>query len=477
MNVLFVAAEVAPFIKTGGLADVAGSLPNALNKGNTKVRVVLPLYRSIKEKYKDRLTKTTEYHIDLGWRNQYVGVYQLEHKGVLHYFLDNEYYFGRDGVYGYFDDGERFAWFSKAAVLLCKHIDFTPQILHTNDWHSAMINLYVKDFAVGDEEYRNMRTVFTIHNLKYQGVFDSVMMGDVMGLDQRYYHDEGLRFYNQINFMKAGIVYSDAVTTVSESYAREILDPYFGEQLDGILRKHAYKLTGIVNGIDYEEFNPSRDPYISRTYDLRSVHTRKIENKVQLQKAWGLEENPDIPMMAMVTRLVDMKGLDLVAHIFEELMKENLQFVVLGTGDKVYEDLFRQYAHRYPQKVGAHISFSEEQAHQIYAGADLFLMPSKFEPCGISQLISLRYGTIPVVRSIGGLRDTVEVFQKEEEKGNGFSFTNYNAHDMLFTIQGALQVYQDKKVWKELINRAMKSKNDWNQSSAKYRALYDHLMK
>ena len=460
MNILFAAAEVAPFIKTGGLADVAGSLPAALNKGTTQVRVVLPLYKSIKEKYGDLLEKVTEYTVDLGWRNQYVGVFSLEHKGVLHYFLDNEYYFNRDGIYGFFDDGERFSWFSKAAVLLCKHVDFKPDVIHANDWHTALMNLYVADFAIGDEDYKNMKTVFTIHNLKYQGVFDADMMGDVMGIDVRYFHEDGIRFYNQINFMKGGIVYSDAVTTVSESYATEILDPYFGEQLDGILRKHQDKLHGIVNGIDYEEFSPSKDPHLYSNYDLRSVHTRKRENKAWLQNRWGLPTEGDIPMIGMVSRLVDMKGLDLVAHIFEELIQEDIQFVVLGTGDKEYEDMFRYFAHRYPEKVRANIHFSEGEAHQIYAGSDMFLMPSKFEPCGISQLISLRYGTIPIVRSIGGLRDTVEPYDREKQTGNGFSFTDYNAHDMLFTIKHALSTYNDKDAWKELIRRAMKSKND-----------------
>jgi starch synthase len=477
MNILFAAAEVAPFIKTGGLADVSGSLPAALNKGTTHVRVVLPLYKSIKDKYGDVLQKITEYRVDLGWRNQYVGVYALEHKGVLHYFLDNEYYFYRDGTYGYFDDGERFTWFSKAAVLLCKHVDFKPDVLHTNDWHTAIMNLYVRDFAIGDPEFQQMKTVFTIHNLKYQGVFDADMVADVMGLDLRYYHEDGIRFFNQVNFMKAGIVYADAVTTVSDSYAREIMDPFFGEQLDGILRKHSYKLTGIVNGIDYDEFNPLTDPYLKRPFDIRSVHNRKKENKVWLQETWGLTVDPEIPMVGMVTRLVDMKGLDLVAHVFEELIQNDLQFVVLGTGDEQYEDMFAQFAHRYPNKVHAMLRFSEEEAHRIYGSSDLFLMPSMFEPCGISQLISLRYGTIPIVRSIGGLRDTVEPFDKESNLGNGFSFTNYNAHDMLFTVKVALHVYQDKVTWKELVKRAMKSKNDWNASSAKYRALYGNLKK
>ncbi|HCX64297.1 MAG TPA: starch synthase, partial [Eubacteriaceae bacterium] len=406
----------------------------------------------------------------------YVGVYSIEHEGVTYYFLDNEFYFKRDGLYGYFDDGERFTWFSKAVCLLGKHIDFKPDIIHTNDWHSALVNLYVKDFAIGDDWFKDVKTVFTIHNLKYQGIFDPVMLGEVMGVSEDYFHEHGIEFYNNVNFMKAGIVYSDSLTTVSQSYSEEIKHPYFGEQLDGIIRLQENKLTGILNGIDYEEYHPKKDGNLVANYDLRSIK-RKKENKVALQKMYNLPVDENKPMIAMVSRLVSMKGLDLVAHIFDELLQEDLQFVVLGTGDSSYEDMFHYFQHKYPDKVAARIYFSEKESRQIYAGSDLFLMPSLAEPCGISQMIALRYGTIPLVREVGGLKDTVHHYDPEKKEGNGFTFTNFNAHEMLFALKEALALYKDREEWMQLIKQAMKSKNDWQESSKKYRALYQDLTK
>ncbi len=476
MKVLFAASEAVPFIKTGGLADVAGSLPPALKGHRVDIRVVMPLYSSIKEEYKSEMTKIAEFDVDLGWRRQYVGVHSLTHNGVVHYFLDNEFYFKRHGLYGYYDDGERFTWFAKAATLLGKHVDFKPDVIHSNDWHSALINLYVKDFALGDDWFHDIKTVYTIHNLKYQGTFNPVMLGEIMGVSQDYFHEDGLKFFDSVNFLKAGIVYSDAITTVSESYADEMKHPYFGEYMDGIIRKHEHKLSGILNGIDYNEYNPGKDPHIAVNYDLRSVK-RKKENKTALQEKFGLPVDKDKPMIAMVSRLVDMKGLDLVAHIFDELLSDDLQFVVLGTGDKKYEDMFRYFQDKYPDKVSARIYFNESEAHEIYASADMFLMPSKFEPCGISQMISLRYGTVPIVREVGGLKDTVINFDKATGEGNGFTFENYNAHDMLFKIREALETYQDNDVWREIIKNGMKSKNDWSESSKKYKSLYESLIK
>lgn len=476
MKVLFAASEAVPFIKTGGLADVAGSLPPALKGQRVDIRVVIPLYSSIKEEYKSKMEKVAEYYVDLGWRRQYVGVLSHIHNGVTYYFLDNEFYLKRDGLYGYFDDGERFTWFSKAVALLGKHIDFKPDVIHSNDWHCALVNLYVKDFALGDQWFHDIKTVYTIHNLKYQGTFAPVMMGEIMGVSENYFHEDGIKFFDSVNFLKAGIVYSDAFTTVSERYADEMKYPYFGEQLDGIIRKHQNKLTGILNGIDYNEYNPGKDPHIAVNYDLRSVK-RKKENKAALQKKFGLPVDEDVPLIAMVTRLVDMKGLDLIAHIFDELLSEDLQFVVLGTGEKKYEDMFKYFQSKYLDKVSARIYFNEAEAHEIYASADMFLMPSQFEPCGISQMISLRYGTVPIVREVGGLKDTVINFDKSTNKGNGFTFANYNAHDMLFKIKEALEIYKDKDIWKEIVKNGMKSKNDWSESSKKYKSLYESLIK
>jgi starch synthase len=302
------------------------------------------------------------------------------------------------------------------------------------------------------------------------------MMGEIMGVSENYFHEDGIKFFDSVNFLKAGIVYSDAFTTVSERYADEMKYPYFGEHLDGIIRKHQNKLTGILNGIDYNEYNPGKDPHIAVNYDLRSVK-RKKENKAALQKKFGLPVDEDVPLIAMVTRLVDMKGLDLIAHIFDELLSEDLQFVVLGTGEKKYEDMFKYFQSKYPDKVSARIYFNEAEAHEIYASADMFLMPSQFEPCGISQMISLRYGTVPIVREVGGLKDTVINFDKSTNKGNGFTFANYNAHDMLFKIKEALEIYKDKDIWKEIVKNGMKSKNDWSESSKKYKSLYESLIK
>ncbi|NTW72645.1 MAG: glycogen synthase GlgA [Eubacteriaceae bacterium] len=474
MKVLYVASEAVPFIKTGGLADVAGSLPAALKKSRIDARVVLPLYSKIKPEYRKDMVKVAEYNVDLGWRKQYAGVYKYELNGVIYYFIDNEFYFKRDGLYGYFDDGERFTFFSKAVAMLGKVIGFKPDVIHTNDWHSALVNLYIKDFALGDEFYHNIKTVYTIHNLKYQGIFNPVMLGEIMGLSTDYFHEDGLKFYDNVNFMKAGIVYSDALTTVSESYADEIKYPFFGEQLDGIIRQNENKLVGIVNGIDYTEHNPGKDPYIPVNYDLRSF-TRKKQNKEHLQKKFGLTVDGDIPMIAMVTRLVANKGLDLVAHILDELLQDEVQFVVLGTGDKKYEDAMKYFEYKYPNKMAGRIYFNETEAHEIYAGADIFLMPSMFEPCGISQLIALRYGTVPVVRQVGGLQDTVSNYDQNTGEGNGFSFINYNAHDMLFKLKEALHFYKNKTIWNEIIKQAMKSKNDWAESSKKYKKLYEDL--
>ena len=338
LRILYAVAEESPFIKTGGLGDVAGALPKVLKDHHVDVRVVLPLYKQIHEKYGNQMTKLSEFTVHLGWREQYVGIMTLEFNGVTHYFIDNKFYFFRDQIYGEGDDGERFVYYSKVIAQLPKYIDFKPQIIHTNDWHTALTNVYVKEYAKYDSFYQEIKTVFTIHNLRYQGIFDSTMLEDTMDLPRTYYNEDGLKFYDNINFMKGGIVYSDAVNTVSESYAEEIKYPYFGERLDGIIRKHENKISGIMNGIDYDVYNPGHDSYIHRNYDMRSI-SRKKDNKVYLQEKYGLPINPDIPMLSMVTRLNEMKGLDLIAHIFDELIQEDIQFVVLGIGDKKYEEM------------------------------------------------------------------------------------------------------------------------------------------
>lgn len=472
LRILYAVAEESPFIKTGGLGDVAGALPKVLKDHHVDVRVVLPLYKQIHEKYGNQMTKLSEFTVHLGWREQYVGIMTLEFNGVTHYFIDNKFYFFRDQIYGEGDDGERFVYYSKVIAQLPKYIDFKPQIIHTNDWHTALTNVYVKEYAKYDSFYQEIKTVFTIHNLRYQGIFDSTMLEDTMDLPRTYYNEDGLKFYDNINFMKGGIVYSDAVNTVSESYAEEIKYPYFGEGLDGIIRKHENKISGIMNGIDYDVYNPGHDSHIHRNYDMRSI-SRKKDNKVHLQEKYGLPINPDIPMLSMVTRLNEMKGLDLIAHIFDELIQEDIQFVVLGIGDKKYEEMFCCFQDRYPEKVASRIYFNESESHEVYAASDIFVMPSKVEPCGLSQLIALKYGTVPVVRAIGGLKDSICPYNPSTGLGNGFIFEHFNAHGCLFAIKEALKLFEDKTVWDKLMKECMKSINDWNKSSKNYIGIYE----
>ena len=472
MNILYVAAEAAPFIKTGGLADVAGSLPLSIKKLDHDIRVVLPLHSTIKQEYKDKMKKIGEYYVDLNWRSQYVGIMTLKLNNVVFYFLDNEYYFNREHPYGEFDDGERYAYFSKAVTMLPKEIDFKPHVIHSNDWHSALVNLFVHEFEKGDKYYSDIKKVFTIHNLKYQGIFSPSVLGEIMGVSDEYLSEDSIKYYDSINYMKAGIVYSDAITTVSKSYADEIKYGFFGEGLEGVLSYHSHKLTGIINGIDYDVFNPKKDPNIVYNYDYTNVKD-KYKNKRELQKIYKLPQKKNIPIISIVSRLVDMKGIDLISHIIDELMQLDIQIIVLGTGDKKYEELFKHFQDRYPSKLSANIYFSETEAHKIYAGSDIFLMPSMIEPCGLSQLISLRYGTVPIVREVGGLKDTVISYNKYTNEGNGFTFRNYNAHELLFKIKEAVDIYKkDKKTWESMIVRGMKSDNSWEHSSKEYIELY-----
>lgn len=472
MKILYVAAEVVPFAKTGGLADVASSLPLKLAELGHDIRVVMPMHRQIIEKYKHEMDYVKAYYVDLNWRRQHVGLFQLEKNGVTYYFLDNEYYFNRNYLYGEFDDGERYAYFNKAVVRLLKEIDFKADVVHSNDWHSGLVNLFLYEFAKGDTFYQTIKKVFTIHNLKYQGVFPPEVLGEVMGVSYEYFNDDSIKYYDNINFMKAGIVYSDRVNTVSKSYAEEIKYPYFGEGLDGILNKHAYKLSGIINGIDNDHYNPETDPTIYKNYSLKTIED-KVENKLKLQADLSLPIDANIPMIGLVSRFSDMKGLDLIAHILETLLQHEVQLVILGTGEARYEEMFKHFAWRYPKKLSANIFFSNELANKIYAASDFFLMPSNSEPCGLSQLISLRYGTLPIVREVGGLKDTIIPFNQYTHEGNGFSFSNYNAYELLETVFMALDVYEHKpEAMKQLIQNAMLSDHSWDQSVQDYLKLY-----
>ncbi|MBP3689781.1 MAG: glycogen synthase GlgA [Schwartzia sp.] len=480
MKVLYVASEAVPFIKTGGLADVAGSLPKALKKQGVDIRVVMPKYGKISHEYLDKMEHVYDGEFTMAWRTKFLGIDKLELDGVTFYFIDNQEYFYREGFYGYGDDAERFAFFSRAALEILPKDDFWPDVIHTNDWHTALVNLYLRLDHIGDARYEKIKTVFTIHNLKYQGVFPKDVMADALGLDWKYFTNGDLEYYDAVNFMKGAIIYADNVTTVSRTYAQEIQYEYFGEGLDGLLRSRAADLHGINNGLDTEIYNPEKDPYLTdpfTPYDADTALETKTDNKVALQHILDLPLERRTPLVAMVTRLVEAKGLDLVMRVLDELLEhENMQFVLLGTGDRVYEDWFRELAWRHPTKVSTNIYFSDEMAQRIYASSSIFLMPSAYEPCGLGQLIAMRYGAIPVVRATGGLTDTVIPYNKATGEGNGFLFADYNAHDMMYTIKKALTIYRDLGAWKRLMKNAMQADYSWARSSKEYKALYERLI-
>jgi len=473
MKILFVSSEAHPFAKSGGLGDVAYSLPKALAK-TTDIRVIMPKYTSIHDKYRSGMEFVSKFTTRVSWRERYVGLYKMEYDKVPFYFIDNEDYFNRENPYGYFDDGERFAYFSRAIIDAIDHMDdFVPDIIHCNDWQSALVPVFLKAFYW--DKYKDVKVVYTIHNLKFQGVYGKEVLGDILGLDDYYFDEERLKFNDAISYMKGGVIYSDHITTVSKTYAEEIKYPFFGEGLHGLFQKLDYKVTGIVNGIDYDTFNPRKDKELAVKYGI-STRAKKVKNKLALQKELGLIEDENIPMIGIVTRLTGQKGLDLIAHILEELLLLDIQLVVLGTGDLQYEDLFKYYAHLYPSKLSANIMFDSTLAKKIYAGSDIFLMPSLFEPCGLSQLISMRYGTIPVVRETGGLKDTVIPYNKYKGTGTGFGFQNYNAHELLFATKNALETYKDKKQWDQLVKNAMERKSSWANAAKEYKKIYKKLV-
>jgi starch synthase len=474
-KVLFVTSEAVPFVKTGGLADVTGSLPVELTKSGLDVRVILPKYGDIPGHYKDEMEQVGQTTIHLGWRQQFLGIEKLVDRGITYYFIDNEYYFKRKGIYGFFDDAERYAYFCRAVLESIPFLDFVPDVLHCHDWHSGLISLYLKEQYAHLPLYSSMKTVFTIHNLRYQGIFPPEIM-EFLELGPEYLADDKLEFFGNVNYMKAALVYSDVLTTVSPSYAGEIQQPQRGEKLDGLLTVRQANLVGIINGIDQESYNPATDTALVVNYSKMSPK-RKLKNKIKLQELLGLPIDEKIPVIAMVTRMDRSKGLDLVAHVLDDLLaQQDIQFIVLGTGSETYQSMFRIANHRYPTRISTQIYFDEHLSRQIYAGADLFLMPSLYEPCGIGQLIAMRYGCLPIVRETGGLRDTVFSYNEQTGQGNGFSFTEYNADDMLYTIQRALQLYQDKKAWYKLVRNAMKCDYSWKKSALEYKAIYDQLM-
>ena len=478
-KILFVASEGVPFIKTGGLADVVGSLPKYIDKEYFDVRVIIPRYTCMKQEMKDKLQYITHFYMDFNWKDEYVGVLGANVDGIQYYFIDNESYFGGFKPYG--DNAlyeiEKYAYFSKAVLSALPLIGFQPDIIHCHDWQAGLVPVYLKERFHDGDFFHNMKSVITIHNLKFQGKWDPKTVQSITGLPESYFTPDKLEAYKDANLLKGGIVFADAVTTVSQTYAEEIKTPFYGEGLDGLLRARSGDLRGIVNGIDYTEFNPETDPYLPKKYNAINFRKEKVKNKKALQQELGLKVDEKCMMIGLVSRLTDQKGLDLVDYILDELCRDEIQLVVLGTGEEKYENCFRHFAWKYPDKVSANIYYSDGLSHKIYGSCDAFLMPSLFEPCGLSQLMSLRYGTVPIVRETGGLKDTVEPYNEYESKGTGFSFTNYNAHELLNTIRYAENIYYDKKrEWNKIVDRAMAADFSWSVSARKYQEMYDWLV-
>lgn len=470
MNVLFCTSEALPFAMSGGLGDVAGSLPKAIRNHRVACRVVMPLYGEIKQEYREKMTFIASCYVPVGWRSQYCGIFELNYNGVIYYFLDNEYYFKRPGLYGYYDDGERYAFFSRAVLEALNYIDFDPDVIHTNDWQTALVNLYLNLYYRHIPKFYSIKTLFTIHNIQYQGKYGLEMLEDTLSIDKRDAHI--IEYQGCVNFMKAAIECADKVNTVSPTYAREILDPWFSHGLDSLLAQRTYKLSGIVNGIDTVLYDPEKDPDLAQNYTVQTVKEGKAACKQALRKDFALEEN-DQPLIGMVTRLVAHKGLDLVRHVAEYILQSGMQLVLLGNGDYEYEAFFSELASRYPGRFGLKLGFIPAMAHKIYAGADMFLMPSKAEPCGLAQMVALRYGTIPIVRETGGLKDTVQ--DSGDGHGNGFTFKSYNAHDMLDACLRAKKGYEYPEGWLTLVKRAMECDHSWSASAKEYIRLYEEM--
>ena len=559
IKILMAASEAIPYMKTGGLADVVGSLPKYFDKDRYDVRVILPKYKCMDDKLLPQLKFVCHFYVNLNWRRQYVGIFTSQYDDVTYYFVDNEFYFAGDKPYNnIYEDVEKFAFFSKAVLEALPVIDFAPDVIHCNDWQTGLLPVFLKTVYGSDNFYAGIKTVFTIHNMKFQGRWKIKEVADVTGLPEHIFNSGELEFYGEANYLKGGIVYADEITTVSPTYADEICTPEGGEGLDGLMLERRRHLRGIVNGIDYDVFNPMKDAYLDKHFSVREL-SGKVVNKRQLQEKYGLAVDKDVMLIGMVSRLTNQKGFDLVAYVMEEMLSRhlrgivngidydvfnpmkdtyldkhfsvrelsgkvvnkrqlqekyglavdkdvmligivsrltnqkgfdlvayvmeemlstmNVQFIVQGTGEQQYEEMFNYFHGRYPQKLGVYIGYSEENAHEIYAGCDAFLMPSLFEPCGLSQLMSMRYGTLPIVRETGGLKDTVVPYNEYENTGDGFSFANYNAHDMLHVIKYALDVFENHKDrWQEMMQRAMRHDFSWKASAKEYEKLYDMLL-
>ena len=479
-NILFAASECVPFIKTGGLADVAGTLPKMFDKNEYDVRVILPNYTCIPDKYRNNFKYLTHFYMELGHRfdSVHVGIMEYEYDGVKFYFVDNEFYFKRDKPYADTRfDVEKYTFFCKAVLAILPVIDFRPDIIHCHDWQAGLIPVFLKTIYANNGFYSKTKTIMTIHNLRFQGIWDIDTFRYLTALPEYMFTPDKLEFKKDANMLKGGMVYADYITTVSDTYAGEIQTEYYGEGLDGLLRARNNSLCGIVNGIDYEAYNPADDEYIFKKYTSRTFKKAKAENKTSLQKELELPVDENKFIIAIISRLTDQKGLDLVQYALDRIIDDFTQFVIIGTGEDRYEQLFRDYQWRFPQKVSANIYFSEAFAHKVYAASDAMLVPSRFEPCGLTQLIAMRYGSVPIVRETGGLKDTVEPYNEYEDTGTGFSFANYNGDEMLNTINYAKHIYyDDKKAWDGIVRRGMSADYSWSNSAKKYEQLYDRII-
>ncbi|MCI5952078.1 MAG: glycogen synthase GlgA [Anaerostipes sp.] len=480
-KILFAASECVPFIKTGGLADVCGALPKEFDKNEWDVRVVIPNYECIPNKYRKEFKYITHYYTNQGSVNNsvHVGIMEYEMDGIRYYFIDNLMYFG--GSTPYTNDMkwdiEKFSFFSKAVLSILPIINFKPDVIHCHDWQTGLIPVYLKNEFSANLFYHGIKTVMTIHNLRFQGIWDIETMKAITGLDHGLFTADKLEFYNNGNMLKGGLVYADAITTVSDTYAEEIKTMEYGEGLQGILNARSHQLTGIVNGIDYDSYNPATDENLFVNYTKDDFRKKKFKNKLELQEELGLPVDKNKFMIGLVSRLTDQKGLDLIEAVMDGIIDENTQFVVVGTGQEQYEAMFRHYQNLYPDQVSANILYSDKLARKLYAAADAFLMPSRFEPCGLTQLISFRYGTAPIVRETGGLKDTVIAYNAEDNSGDGFSFVNYNAEEMLYVINLAKELFFDnKRRWNQLVERGMNKDFSWGASKKRYEELYNHLM-
>ena len=474
-SIFFVASEANPFAGTGGLADVIGSLPKALAKnGKYDVRVAIPLYQSVKGDFRSQFKFLGNFNVPLAWRNQYCGVFSYKYEGVTFYFIDNEYYFKRSGLYGHGDDGERFAFFSKAVLEMFAFLDYYPDVLHAHDWQSALSVIYLKTLFANKYGYDGIKALFIIHNIEYQGKFGFDVLGDVFGLSDDV--RSIVEYDGCVNLMKGAIQVAKKFSTVSRTYAQEIKDPFFAHGLSGVISDNEFKMTGILNGIDQDVYSASKDDKLFANFTATKPENKAI-CKAELQKMLNLPERADVPVISIITRLVSQKGLDLIKVVFEDILAEDVQVVILGTGDSEYEEYFKFIADRYEAKCRTIIAYNKDLASKIYSGSDIFLMPSKHEPCGLSQMIACKYGTVPVVRATGGLADSITAFNDEKrDSGNGFKFYNYNAHEMLYVVKDAIYTFGDKKQWKKLIKNAMKTDFSWKKSACDYEILYDTIL-